>query len=111
MVNSHVKIFTPVGIAMIIVMMPKNALTGGGDFRENAEGVGLPPSALVSFARKKLFGYKSMVGATLAIGILSFLVWLHHFFTMGSGANDVRQPGLGLGPPGGLHPGASVRST
>jgi cytochrome o ubiquinol oxidase subunit 1 len=40
-----------------------------------------------TFARKKLFGYKSMVGATLAIGILSFLVWLHHFFTMGSGAN------------------------
>jgi cytochrome o ubiquinol oxidase subunit 1 len=40
-----------------------------------------------TFSRKKLFGYKSMVGATLAIGILSFLVWLHHFFTMGSGAN------------------------
>jgi cytochrome o ubiquinol oxidase subunit I len=40
-----------------------------------------------TFARKKLFGYKSMVGATLAIGILSFLVWLHHFFTMGSGAD------------------------
>ena len=40
-----------------------------------------------TFARKKLFGYKSMVGATLAIGILSFVVWLHHFFTMGSGAS------------------------
>ncbi|MCP1635308.1 cytochrome o ubiquinol oxidase subunit 1 [Kerstersia gyiorum] len=40
-----------------------------------------------TFARKKLFGYKSMVGATVAIGILSFIVWLHHFFTMGSGAN------------------------
>lgn len=40
-----------------------------------------------TFARKKLFGYKSMVGATIAIGVLSFLVWLHHFFTMGSGAN------------------------
>ncbi|PWF24635.1 cytochrome o ubiquinol oxidase subunit I [Corticimicrobacter populi] len=40
-----------------------------------------------TFARKKLFGYKSMVGATVAIGLLSFIVWLHHFFTMGSGAN------------------------
>ena len=40
-----------------------------------------------TFSRKRLFGYKSMVGATLAIGILSFVVWLHHFFTMGSGAD------------------------
>ncbi|MEJ2801069.1 cytochrome o ubiquinol oxidase subunit I [Comamonadaceae bacterium PP-2] len=40
-----------------------------------------------TFSRKKLFGYNSMVGATLAIGILSFVVWLHHFFTMGSGAS------------------------
>ncbi|MBH9710650.1 cbb3-type cytochrome c oxidase subunit I, partial [Burkholderia contaminans] len=30
---------------------------------------------------------KSMVYATAAIGVLSFLVWLHHFFTMGAGAN------------------------
>ena len=42
---------------------------------------------VATFARKTLFGYKSMVYATAAIGILSFLVWLHHFFTMGSGAN------------------------
>jgi cytochrome o ubiquinol oxidase subunit I len=34
-----------------------------------------------------LFGYKSMVYATAGIGVLSFLVWLHHFFTMGSGAD------------------------
>nr|WP_314419217.1 cytochrome o ubiquinol oxidase subunit I [uncultured Erwinia sp.] len=40
-----------------------------------------------TFARKKLFGYTSMVSATVAIGILSFIVWLHHFFTMGSGAS------------------------
>lgn len=39
------------------------------------------------FSQKKLFGYKSMVIATCAITILSFLVWLHHFFTMGAGAN------------------------
>ncbi|MGC1549839.1 MAG: cytochrome o ubiquinol oxidase subunit I [Rhodanobacter sp.] len=40
-----------------------------------------------TFSGKPLFGYKSMVYATCAIGVLSFLVWLHHFFTMGSGAN------------------------
>ncbi|RZS80870.1 cytochrome o ubiquinol oxidase subunit I [Pigmentiphaga kullae] len=42
---------------------------------------------IATFSRKSLFGYKSMVYATAAIGVLSFLVWLHHFFTMGSGAN------------------------
>ena len=40
-----------------------------------------------TFSRKPLFGYKSMVYATSSIGVLSFFVWLHHFFTMGSGAN------------------------
>ena len=40
-----------------------------------------------TFARKKLFGYKTMVGALFAITFLSFIVWLHHFFTMGGGAN------------------------
>lgn len=39
------------------------------------------------FSRKKLFGYVSMVWAILAITVLSFTVWLHHFFTMGAGAN------------------------
>lgn len=39
------------------------------------------------FSRKKLFGYTSMVWALMAITILSFTVWLHHFFTMGAGAN------------------------
>ena len=48
---------------------------------------GIFSEVTATFARKKLFGYKSMVGATLAIGILSFIVWLHHFFTMGSGAS------------------------
>ncbi|WP_426271525.1 cytochrome o ubiquinol oxidase subunit I [Dyella kyungheensis] len=42
---------------------------------------------VATFSKKPLFGYKSMVYATSAIGVLSFLVWLHHFFTMGSGAN------------------------
>ncbi len=39
------------------------------------------------FSRKKLFGYTSMVWAIAAIMVLSFIVWLHHFFTMGAGAN------------------------
>jgi cytochrome o ubiquinol oxidase subunit 1 len=42
---------------------------------------------IATFSRKPLFGYSSMVYATSSIGVLSFLVWLHHFFTMGSGAN------------------------
>ena len=45
-------------------------------------------SEIVStFSRKRLFGYTSMVYATVCITILSYLVWLHHFFTMGSGAS------------------------
>ncbi|WP_111557732.1 cytochrome o ubiquinol oxidase subunit I [Paracoccus sediminilitoris] len=40
-----------------------------------------------AFSGKRLFGYTSMVYATVCITILSYLVWLHHFFTMGSGAS------------------------
>ncbi|GBQ71728.1 cytochrome o ubiquinol oxidase subunit I [Ameyamaea chiangmaiensis NBRC 103196] len=40
-----------------------------------------------TFSRKPLFGYNTMVYATCAIMVLSFLVWLHHFFTMGAGAD------------------------
>ncbi|MCA2016597.1 cytochrome o ubiquinol oxidase subunit I [Vibrio tritonius] len=40
-----------------------------------------------TFSRKKLFGYTSLVWATIVITILAFIVWLHHFFTMGGGAN------------------------
>jgi cytochrome o ubiquinol oxidase subunit 1 len=40
-----------------------------------------------TFTSKRLFGYSSMVYATVVITILSWLVWLHHFFTMGSGAS------------------------
>ena len=45
-------------------------------------------SAVVStFSGKPLFGYRSMVLATMAICVISFMVWLHHFFTMGAGPN------------------------
>lgn len=40
-----------------------------------------------TFSRKRLFGYPSMVAAIWAIVVLSFVVWLHHFFTMGAGAD------------------------
>ena len=40
-----------------------------------------------TFSGKRLFGYTSMVYATLVITLLAYLVWLHHFFTMGSGAS------------------------
>ncbi|KWV58474.1 cytochrome ubiquinol oxidase subunit I [Rhizobium altiplani] len=48
---------------------------------------GVYSEVIATFSSKPLFGYKSMVYATSSIGILSFVVWLHHFFTMGSGAN------------------------
>ena len=40
-----------------------------------------------TFSGKPLFGYRSMVIATMGICILSYMVWLHHFFTMGAGPN------------------------
>jgi cytochrome o ubiquinol oxidase subunit 1 len=48
---------------------------------------GVYSEVVATFSGKPLFGYRSMVMATLAICILSFLVWLHHFFTMGAGAD------------------------
>ncbi|SOE70710.1 cytochrome bo3 quinol oxidase subunit 1 apoprotein [Burkholderia sp. D7] len=48
---------------------------------------GIFSEVIATFARKPLFGYKTMVYASCAIMVLSFLVWLHHFFTMGSGAD------------------------
>jgi cytochrome o ubiquinol oxidase subunit 1 len=38
-----------------------------------------------TFSGKPLFGYRSMVAATLFICVVSMMVWLHHFFTMGAG--------------------------
>lgn len=48
---------------------------------------GIFSEIVATFSRKTLFGYKSMVYALIAITFLSFVVWLHHFFTMGAGAN------------------------
>jgi cytochrome o ubiquinol oxidase subunit 1 len=48
---------------------------------------GVFSEVISTFSRKPLFGYRSMVMATMAICLLSFTVWLHHFFTMGAGAD------------------------
>jgi cytochrome o ubiquinol oxidase subunit I len=48
---------------------------------------GIYSEVVSTFSGKPLFGYRSMVIATMAICMLSFMVWLHHFFTMGAGAD------------------------
>ena len=48
---------------------------------------GIFSEVVSTFSGKRLFGYSSMVYATVVITILAYLVWLHHFFTMGSGAS------------------------
>ena len=48
---------------------------------------GVFSEVVATFSGKPLFGYRSMVMATMVICVLSFMVWLHHFFTMGAGAN------------------------
>ncbi|MFZ0449791.1 MAG: cytochrome o ubiquinol oxidase subunit I [Desulfatiglandaceae bacterium] len=48
---------------------------------------GVFSEVVATFSGKRLFGYKSLVYATAAIMLLSFTVWLHHFFTMGAGPN------------------------
>jgi len=48
---------------------------------------GVYSEVVATFSGKKLFGYTSLIWATMAITFLSFIVWLHHFFTMGSGAD------------------------
>jgi cytochrome o ubiquinol oxidase subunit 1 len=50
-------------------------------------GFGIFSEIFSTFSGKPLFGYRSMVVATMAICLISFTVWLHHFFTMGAGAN------------------------
>lgn len=47
---------------------------------------GIFSDIISTFARKKLFGYNAMVASIVVISFLSFLVWVHHFFTMGNSA-------------------------
>jgi len=47
---------------------------------------GVYSEVISTFARRNLYGYKSMVASMVVISFLSFLVWTHHFFTMGQGA-------------------------
>ncbi|HEX8541744.1 MAG TPA: cbb3-type cytochrome c oxidase subunit I, partial [Pseudomonas sp.] len=48
---------------------------------------GVFSEVISTFSGKRLFGHKSMIFASGGITVLGFMVWLHHFFTMGSGAN------------------------
>ena len=48
---------------------------------------GVFTEVISTFSGKPIFGYRSMAAATLAICVLSFMVWLHHFFTMGASAD------------------------
>lgn len=48
---------------------------------------GIYSEIVATFSKKYLFGYATMVWATACITVLAFIVWLHHFFTMGAGAN------------------------
>lgn len=48
---------------------------------------GIFSEVVSAFSHKKLFGYTTMIYATIAITFFSFIVWVHHFFTMGAGAN------------------------
>ncbi len=48
---------------------------------------GIFSEVISTFSSKPLFGYRSMIVATMAICVLSFLVWVHHFFTMGASAD------------------------
>ena len=48
---------------------------------------GIFSEVISTFSGKPLFGYRSMIIATMAICVLAFMVWLHHFFTMGAGGD------------------------
>ncbi len=56
---------------------------------------GVYSSVVANFSAKTLYGYTSLVYATMSIAVLSFTVWLHHFFTMGQSANINAAFGIG----------------
>lgn len=47
---------------------------------------GIYSQIIATFSQRNLYGYKSMVASMVIISLLSFMVWVHHFFTMGQGA-------------------------
>jgi cytochrome aa3-600 menaquinol oxidase subunit 1 len=47
---------------------------------------GIYSEVISTFSSRNLYGYKSMVASMVVISVLSFVVWVHHFFTMGQGA-------------------------
>jgi cytochrome c oxidase subunit I len=48
---------------------------------------GIVSQVIATFSQKRIFGYVSMVGATVVIGVVGFLVWAHHMYTAGIDAN------------------------
>jgi cytochrome c oxidase subunit I len=50
-------------------------------------GFGIVSQVLSTFAQKRIFGYISMVGATIAIAVVGFVVWAHHMYTSGIDVN------------------------
>ena len=48
---------------------------------------GVYSEVIATFSTKRLYGYRTLVWATMSIAVLSFTVWLHHFFTMGQSSN------------------------
>ncbi|EIT86978.1 quinol oxidase polypeptide I [Fictibacillus macauensis ZFHKF-1] len=48
---------------------------------------GIYSEIVSTFSKKKIFGYKSMVFSMMIISILGYFTWVHHFFTMGAGAD------------------------
>ncbi|MCL6453987.1 MAG: cbb3-type cytochrome c oxidase subunit I [Alicyclobacillus sp.] len=48
---------------------------------------GVYSEVVATFARKRVFGYSSMVASLMLISVISYFVWAHHFFTMGAGAD------------------------
>ncbi len=75
-----------------------------GSLHPNPACFGVFSKIAATFSRKRLFGYTSLVWATVCITVLSFIVWLHHFFTIGARErkrllwyhhNDYRHPDRG----------------